>query len=400
MLVLAGTAVVGLIGYFVTWLVPRAIGVDRYAAFAVFWAAIFLVAAALSGVQQEITRATTCVETDEFARATRAMKFAIVAALVCGTVVAASSPLWSAAVFGPNGALVVPLALGCAAYVLLATIGGTLYGIAWWPGVFVMIVTEGVLRLVLVSLTLVFTSDVTWLAWAVVAPFPATAAVVYILGRTRIGRTVLDVGYRRLVLNVLRTVTAAASMGMLVSGFPLLLELTSHGVPTAQLGTVILTATLTRAPLIVVGMALQSYFVHLFRAHATSMWRILLLLLVGLLVLGGLLTVLAWWLGPTILHFLFPHDTMPQAWFIASLVATSCLVGGLCVAAPAVLARGAHTVFGVGWLVAAVGTVLGLLVPLPLDVRTIVALAIGPSAGLIVFLTYLVVSARSEKALS
>jgi hypothetical protein len=382
---------VGAIGYFITWLVPRVIGIQQYASFAVFWASIFLVAAALSGIQQEITRATRVVEVADPTRAHTSRNFSFIAAGICALLVAGSSPFWAGAVFGSAWLLVLPLTIGCATYVLQATIGGTAYSVAWWPGVFVLIITEGVLRLILVSATLLIAPTVFALAWAVVAPFLLTAVCMWALLRRRVrNRITLDVSAQQLTWNVLRTVIAAASMGILVSGFPLMLQLTSRGESATQLGTVILTATLTRAPLIVVGMALQSYFVLLFRTHIGSFGRLLGLLLGGLGFLGLTLTIAAYFLGPPILQFLFPGVAMPAPWFIAGLVATSCLIGALCIAAPAVLAKRAHTIFGLGWLTAAAGTILVLLLPGPVFERTITALFAGPSAGLLVYVVYLI----------
>lgn len=60
-LIIVATAVAGLAGYFITWLVPRVICFSAYAVYAVFWSFLFLVVSTLPGVQQEITRATRAV---------------------------------------------------------------------------------------------------------------------------------------------------------------------------------------------------------------------------------------------------------------------------------------------------------------------------------------------------
>ena len=59
-IVLVGTAtgLAGVAAYVITWLVPRSIGFADYSIFAAFWAFVFLVVAALSGIQQEVTRGT------------------------------------------------------------------------------------------------------------------------------------------------------------------------------------------------------------------------------------------------------------------------------------------------------------------------------------------------------
>jgi hypothetical protein len=234
------------------------------------------------------------------------------------------------------------------------------------------------------------------LAWAVAIPLPITALVIWLVTRRHIaGRTELDVGYRGLAWNTARTVVAAASMGLLVSGFPLLLSVTSPGEPKGELGLLILAATITRAPLIVVAMAMQSYLIVLFREAGERFWRLLLLLECGALAAGVVLGALAWLIGPPIFEFLFPGQPVPAGWLIGVLVATSALVAALCVSAPAVLSRGAHTVYSAGWVVTAVVTVLGLLLPLPLLTRASIALLVGPVAGLLVHTVYLVLSRKA-----
>jgi O-antigen/teichoic acid export membrane protein len=388
--ILAATAVVGVAGYVITWLVPRVIGVGPYASFAIFWAAMFLVTAALTGVQQEITRATrwkTRTELAAPARTSPAVRFAVFGGLITLALVLVSAAFWVHAVFPSHGwPLVLPLAIGAACYLLLAVLGGTLYGTAIWGSVFWLILVEGVLRLILIGATLAVTHNVVPLAWAVIAPFPVTVAVVGLASRRRLsGRTRLDVPLRALSWNVVRTVVAASSMGLLISGFPLLLGLTARGASADALGLLILTATLTRAPLIVVGMALQSFFVYHFQ-HARNFRRVLITLLGAALALGAVLAPVAGLIGPWVFRFLFPGETAPSGWLIGCLVGSSALLAGVCVTAPAALSRNLHTVFTAGWVIAAIVTIICLLLPLELEQRTIVALFVGPLLGLCVHL--------------
>jgi hypothetical protein len=395
-LVIVATGLVGITGYVITWLVPRVIGVEAYATFAVFWSFTFLLTAALSGAQQEVTRATHALPAGTSAARRGPALFAAVAAALVFVVIVASSPLWMGATFADEGfSLVLPLAVSATAYVAVAVLVGTLYGLEFWGAIFCMIVIDGFLRLALIGIVLAFSHDPVLLGWAVAIPFPVTPIVVWIAVRSRVrGRTELDVGYRRLSWNAARTVTASAAMGLMVSGFPLLLGVTSAGEAKATFGLVVLAATLTRAPLIVVGMALQSYLIVFFRNHASSFWRSLLLLESFVLVVGAVLAALGWWLGPPVFELLFPGQAAPQSWFIAVLVASSALVGALCVTAPAVLSRARHSVFTAGWVVAALATIGFLILPIPFLERTVLALLFGPVCGLLVHTVYLIAAAR------
>ncbi|NUU04767.1 hypothetical protein [Leifsonia sp. C5G2] len=394
-LVLIGTGLVGVAGYVITWLVPRVIGVSAYAGFAVFWAGLFLVVAALSGIQAETTRSVHS-DPPEGRVPARASVFAVGAALVVLVAVVVTAPLWVGPVFGGDWGLVWPLALGTAAYVPLAVVTGTLYSRKAWKSIFLVVITEGLLRLVLIAAVLFVTSSIDALAWATAIPTPVAAIVgIVLVNRPGALASYLDVGYRRLTWNTARTIVAAASMGMLVSGFPTLLTATSPGVPAAELGLVILAATIVRAPLIVVAMAAQSYLIVLFRGAGERMFRLVFVLEVAAIVGGVVLGLIAWVIGPPVFSFLFPGTDVPPGWLLGSFVGTAGVLAGMGISAPAVLVLGKHSVFTAGWLVAAVGTFVALLLPLPLDQRAALALLIGPLAGLLVHTGYLVTVRRT-----
>ena len=202
-----------------------------------------------------------------------------------------------------------------------------------------------------------------------------------------VGRTELDVGYRALVRNVGQTVVAAGATGLMVSGFPLLLGLASRSEPKDLVGLYILSITLTRAPLIVIALSLQSYLVVTFKrpGPGSPLRRLLVLMGVAAVVLG----IAGWLLGPAVFGFLFPGQLVPEGGFLAILVFSSAIVGMLCITGPAVLARSRHLVYSGGWVVAALVTIAMLLMPLEFSLRTILALLAGPLAGLIVHATYL-----------
>jgi hypothetical protein len=398
-LIVAATGLVGIAGYLITVWVPNLIGFGPYATFAVFWAFTFLVAAALTGIQQEITRGTRVREPDDTTRAGQAGRFALFAAIAVLVAVLGTAPLWQAAVFPDHGwALVIPLAVGAAAYVPLAVLAGSLYGVGHWKALFALISIEGLLRLVLVILAAYLQPDAAVFAWAIALPFPVAVLVVWPFARARIvGKTRLDVSLPQLTWNVSRTIVAATAMGLMISGFPLILQLTSPGQPEGLMGLVIATATLTRAPLIVVGMALQSFLIVFFRARAAHFWRTLLMLEAAVLAIGAVLAVAGYLLGPAVFAFAFPREPeVPSNGLIATFVLSSALVGALCVSAPAVLSRNAHAAFSAGWIVAAATTVVCLLLPLGFVEKTVLALLVGPIAGVLVHGIYLALVRKGE----
>ena len=399
-LILISTVIAGLAGYAITWFVYRRVGASQYALFMVFWSSLYLVVGALSGVQQEITRATRPRRTDFLRGASRSRNFGFAAALLAFILIAGSSPLWMGSVFrGTTPLLAVPLAFGATAYVLVATLSGALYGIERWKALAWIVAIDGVLRLVsLVAISLV-TTDLLALAWSVVLPFAVTPMIVWPFIRGGVvGKVQTDVGYRKLTWNVSRTILAAASTAFLVSGFPLLLRVTSSNAPAAAIGVLILAITLTRAPLIVTVMALQSYLVVRFRDF-TGNFQSFFLRIEALVLGGGILLALSGCaVGPTVFEILFGHRTKVDGLVIGILILSSALVAALSVSSSAVLAKSQHVVYSIGWLVAAVTTVVLLLLPLGLVPRVLVTLIGGPLAGLVVHALYLLASKANGRA--
>jgi O-antigen/teichoic acid export membrane protein len=401
LLILLATVVAGIAGYLVTFIVYREVGSAPYALFAVFWAALYLLVGALSGVQQEIARATRPIEIGDRVRASRARSFAIVLALLIGSAIVASAPLWASRVFADNAwPLVWPLAVGAVSYVLVATLSGSLYGASQWRSVALMIGVDGLLRLALLCVALVFTTDIVVLAWAVALPFPLAIMLLWpIIRGGFVGRTDLDVGHRGLSWNVARTVLASTSTAVLVSGFPLLLGAAAVSENQAFVGELIFTITLTRAPLIVTVMSLQSLLLVRFRDGSSS-WLQLFIRVQGLIAAGTfIIAVLGWWLGPVVFEIVSGRPTVVDGTLIAVLVVSSGLVAALCVAAPAVLAQGQHMVYSLGWLVAALVTVVAMLIPGGLVERVTLALIAGPISGLIVHCVWLAVSRKTVRGL-
>jgi hypothetical protein len=394
------TVIAGIAGYAITLLVYRVVGASPYAVFAVYWAALYLLIGGLGGIQQEITRATHPIEPGTRTRPSRARNLGLVVAAAILVLVPLTAIAWNRAVFGDYGwQLVAPLAVGAASYVLVAVLGGSLYGVSHWRSIAAMVTTDGVSRLLLVGIGLIFTHDVVILAWLVALPLPLTIALLWpMIRRKFVGRSDVDSSYRQLGWNALRAVVASVSTAVLVSGFPLLLGVTSRGVDSALIGELIFAITLTRAPLIVSVMSLQSYFVVRFRDSRDGwvrlFWRVLALIGCAAVVLAAL----GAWIGQPVIAWISGHPAPFGGGFVAILVVSSALVGALCVTGPAVLARSRHFEYAAGWVAAAVATVIVMALPLDVLPRVSLALLVGPVVGLVVHLLSLLLTARAAKS--
>lgn len=71
---------------------------------------------------------------------------------------------------------------------------------------------------------------------------------------------------------------------------------------------------------------------------------------------------------------------------LALLTASAGAIGLLTLTGAAAIASGRHTAFAAGWVVATVVTAGALLGPGPLATRTVIALTLGPLAGVLVHL--------------
>jgi len=384
-LLLAAIAVSGLTGYVLLLLVASRMSVTDNLHFNTFWSALFFVIVALSGVQQEIARATRVRRVDTKGLAS-APVFAAASALAVVVAVVASAPFWIVSGFGGDGwSFVAPLALGTAGYVVVAVISGTLYGLEVWRTISLLIAADGVVRLVFVLLVLPFSQSTVVLAWAVSLPMVLTPLLFWGLIRGGAGgRSEIEVGYRQLSWNVSRTVVAAAATGVLVSGFPFILGFLSPGEPVDTLAPLVFSIMVVRAPLATVFMSMQSYLVVAFGARGRGATQFLAVVIAGTLALTSVLTVAGGLAGPFVLSWIKP-DYVVNGWVLAGLVGTSGILAMLSVTGAFTLSRAQHGLFSAGWIGAAIVTVGTLIiVPGSVEARTLVALAVGPVIGIAV----------------
>lgn len=381
--IMTATAIGGGAGYLLIVFAGVRLGAEQYGTFAVFWSGFYLVVSALGGVQQEVARAVSPAPPDSAAWSRPVVRdFAVAASLLMGVVVLVSFGPAARVLFPAGGvAMVFPLAVGVSASVAVVVVVGVFYGLNYWRAIASMVILESLLRLILTGTLLLFTTDLIVLAWAVVVPSALTPILMWLfMRRDVIGRFSTDVGLSGLTWNTARTVTGAAATGILVSGFPFVLGATSHGDPETAVAALMFSINLARAPIVIVVLSLQSYFVILFQRSLSARLVIRLLgLLAGATVI---LSGLAWMLGPELLESFFGSDFVVSGPTLAAVVGSGGAVGALCMTGPALLARSNHAGFSAGWLTAAAATVALLLLPIPLDLRVSVSLWVGPLCGL------------------
>jgi len=122
------------------------------------------------------------------------------------------------------------------------------------------------------------------------------------------------------------------------------------------------------------------------------------LIFLAIAVGAGVLAGLGWWIGPPVLSWLSGSQTSISGSLIAVLVASSALVAALSVSGSAVLAASRHFVYSAGWVASAVVTIGVMVTPLDFVPKVESTLLLGPIAGLLIHLSYLLASRTSRAA--
>lgn len=390
-MILGATVVSGAAGYLVTWLVAIRAEPADYAWFATLWSALFLAVGSLGGLQQEVTRAAGHHDSSEGSALPR---FVAGAAAVAALVLAAASPLWAPLLAG-DPALVAILVVGCAAYCLVAGVSGALYGALAWAPISALIAVDGLLRLVGVVVVLAVAGPDARLALAValVAPFPLALVLVTPFAAARLRGLRADVPTPRLARQAAGAVAAAAGSAVLISGFPALAAAAAGDLSARLLAPLLLALMLTRAPIVIPAMALQSLLVVLFRD--TGRLRPVVLT-VGIVVgVAAALSALAALIGPPLILAVFGPAYAIEPAVVGALVASSGLIAAIIVAGAGLLAASRHGAYVGGWLVAAGVTVAVLLAPGEPLARILAAAIAGPLAALAVDVAALLMRRRS-----
>lgn len=383
--VATATLVTALCGYAVVYLAARDLAPAGFSVFAVFWGAFGLVTGAANGLLQETTREVRSAGYTEIVpgRRTHPLRVAGLIGVASAAVIAGSSPLWSGQVFADARWLSVGLlSAGLAGFCLHATLLGMLAGDNRWTQYGALMVTDAVIRVAVAAAAFVIGWGLVGFLWATVAGAVAWLILIVASPTTRAAARLLTPGGTATFLRgAAHSITAAGASAILVMGFPVLLKATSQTLG-AQGGVVILAVTLTRAPLLVPLTAMQGNLIAHFVDERTERLRALVAPAVLVGAVGAVGVLAAGLVGPWLLRVGFGPDYQAAGALLAWLTAAAVAIALLTLTGAATVAAAMHRAYSLGWVGATVASTLLLLLPLPLESRTVVALLCGPLVGI------------------
>ncbi len=381
-----------LCGYGVLYLAARDLAPAGFSVFAVFWGAFGLFAGAANGLLQESTRevrqARALVAVPE--PRSSPVRVAAIVGVASAIAIAGTSPLWSWHVFSEARLLSVGLlAAGLAGFCLHATLLGMLAGVDRWTQYGWLIVGDGAMRTIVAATAFAIGWGLVGYLWATVAGAIAWLLLLLASPAARDTARLVTPGTMATFLRgASHSIAAAGASAILIMGFPVLLKATSADLGAAG-GVVILAVTLTRAPLLVPLTAMQGNLIAHFVDQRERRLRSLVAPVAVLAVLGAAAVLVAGLLGPWLLRTAFGPEYEASGALLAWFTAAAVMIALLTLTGAATVAAARHRAYATGWIGATLASTLLLLLPWPLETRTVVALLCGPLVGIAVHLVAL-----------
>ncbi|MCS5731026.1 hypothetical protein N1031_14765 [Herbiconiux moechotypicola] len=378
------------VGFAVLLIAPRILSGPDTADFLAFWSFLFAWFGILGGLSAESTRAVhdsdRRAEPAASRREPRMLGVGLGVGVALGVLLWATGLWWGPLVLGPaHAGLALPLSAAVALFSGHAVIVGVLGGRLQWNTFARLVIGDSLLRILLVVVAALVAASVAGLAVAA-----SVASVTWLLGLLvsptlrRAAAARADVGLGPFLRRLGHACLASGSSAVLVVGFPVLLRLTSSEAVYDAAAPILVAITFTRAPLLIPLNAYQGVAIAHFLNNRSLGFRALVPVarLIALVAVGG--AVLGGLLGPFLLTWYYGPDYVVGPFTVAGLVLAAGMLALLTITGALCLALDWHSAYSAGWLAATALAVVVLLLPLGLELRAVLALLLGPVAGLVV----------------
>jgi len=370
------------VSYVVLVIAAHTLPPNDNAIFLAYWALLFGTFGVLTGLNSEAARASFMGERTCAPRYPVLVPVAIACATFACALLGASGFGWANRVLDGEHAWLVGIVVAAGiAFSGHLAVTGVLAGRGQWHGLILATVCEASVRMACVVLALLAFDTLVGMA---LASAVSAAAWLLLLGRRDVRKAMRargDALLRRQIGNFAHACAASASSAALIVGFPVLIRLTTDSTTYLESAGLLLAIALTRAPLMVPLNAYQGVALNYFLRHRHEGVRALWPIIGAVLGVTAVAASAAAVVGPTIFSLLLGGRYSVGAWLLAGLTVGAGLLALVTVTGACCLAVGGHRTYAVGWLVATVVAVLVLMLPVDLQVRTVLSLLVAPLCG-------------------
>lgn len=411
--------IAGVTGLAVQLIAANSLTPEANARFLIFWSLLFGVYGVLTGLQTESTRAVRATLTSASGgapgasgaasrapaspttpgRHPRVLPVGLGIGMLTSVLLAATSPWWSSGILADAAdgagvpysvdpgavattvAAVAAVCLGALAFAGHATTAGALSGLDRWGPYSALIGGESTLRLVITAgVALAGASLVGYELAAALATFFWAALYVAHPASRAAWSARADRPLRPYLLTLAQAMGATTATAVLVTGYAVMIDLTTPARIVDASAPFLLAVSLTRATLLMPVNAFQGMAIAHVVTRRGAARRFTARAGAAVVAVGAAGALAAWAVGPWLLNLLRPgyHVTGPV---LAGLMVGATSLAVLVIASSVCLALGRHGAYVLGWVLALLGAVALLLTPWSLETRVIASLTLGPLLG-------------------
>lgn len=377
-----GAVLAAVSGFAILLIGARVLSAADNAIFLSFWSALFLVTGVLSGIQQEVTRATTLAD----GRGYSPFRFTLLAGLGMAIAVTCAGPFFGPSISGGSSSLIPVLLIALAAFLYAGqmTVTGSLGGVRRWTTFAVVTGGEALVRLAAIgpvafigqqALGFEVASVVAFFFWVLLLATPSRHVLTQV--RVSLPRSLF-------VQNIVWAMAAAGATAFLVNGFPFLMALTTSASEYQASADLAIAVSVTRAPILVPVFAFQAVVVAHYVRNPDQRKATTRRLVSALGAVAVILVPLAALIGPFVMGAVFGPGYESTPLILGVLVADAVLLAFLVLGGTITIALNRYRDCLVGWY-ASVALALVLMAALPLSLveRTLLTLSLAPLVGIV-----------------